>query len=382
MRLTGFENEPNNPNKNRRSAPRNQEAASEGVDLSQMATKKRRKKQRNKKRIAINCVAVLVIIGSLFSMGFSYVMDSRLFTRGQEETGNFEPTLTSASQDVTYFMIAGTHKGLTDTLMVACLDTKENKCSILQIPRDTYVSSEDTNNHGHKINAVYAHPRAGENPANALIRRINTNFALPVDHYIVVDMPAFPKIVDALGGIEVDVKKRIVYPGCGPIEVGLQTLNGEQAELFMRARKGGDYVLGDPDRVMAQRQFYMGLAKKMMEMSLSQMASLVNVLKDDVTTDMSVGEIMDYAQAVKQLTMDDMSIYAIPGESYDPGKGTANWISYYTVHRKALLELLTEKFNPYGVPIQLENLKIPERQNSGYETFDNGGSFSELSGGQ
>ena len=105
-------------------------------------------------------------------------------------------------------------------------------------------------------------------------------------------------------------------------------------------------------------------------------------MKDDVTTDMSVGEIMDYAQAVKQLTMDDMSIYAIPGESYDPGKGTANWISYYTVHRKALLELLNEKFNPYGVPIQLENLKIPEMQNSGYETFDNGGSFSELSGGQ
>ena len=94
--------------------------------------------------------------------------------------------------------------GRSDTLMIATLDPKKDQAALLSVPRDTRVKIKG---HGFdKINAAYAY--GGERLTQDTVENF---LGVDMDHYIIINTHAFQKIIDALGGIDIDVEKRMYY---------------------------------------------------------------------------------------------------------------------------------------------------------------------------
>ncbi|MGW3725452.1 LCP family protein [Streptomyces sp. NPDC000851] len=154
----------------------------------------------------------------------------------------------------------------TDSMMI--LHTGDNGPTLISLPRDsdveipTFVGSESgktyqgTGRHV-KLNAAYA-----EDGPELLVRTVEANTGLHIDHYVEIGFAGFANIVDAVGGVEIEIPKggmKDTKSGAD-FEAGKQTLNGEQALAFVRTR----YALAgsDLDRTKNQQKFLSALANQ------------------------------------------------------------------------------------------------------------------------
>ncbi|MER6338580.1 LCP family protein [Streptomyces tendae] len=151
----------------------------------------------------------------------------------------------------------------TDSMMI--LHTGDNGATLISLPRDSdveipsFVGSESgkkypgTGRHT-KLNAAYA-----EDGPELLVRTIEHNTGLRLDHYVEIGFAGFANIVDAVGGVEMDIPQDIKDKKSGAdFKKGKQTLNGEEALAFVRTR----YALAgsDLDRTKNQQKFLSALA--------------------------------------------------------------------------------------------------------------------------
>ena len=116
-----------------------------------------------------------------------------------------------------------------------------------------------------------------------------TNFGVTVDHSIIVSFDSFPKVIDALGGVDIELTN-------GEANVvgtygGLQHLNGEQALTYARIRK----LDSDFGRTNRQRTVLSALFESAKDMSLTELPGLINEVFPLVTTDMTNAEILSLA---------------------------------------------------------------------------------------
>ena len=269
-------------------------------------------KRKKIKRI-VNIVASIVLTVSVLLTG---VMGAGLWALGMDindetelEEGDFEKLFVSADSKVSYILVLGVdpQETLTDIIIVACIDHEKNTLNFLQIPRDTYIGDDVPTK---KVNAVYGNPRQGEARINALRRRLSSYFGIPLDHYVRFTIKGFANCIDSLGGITVNVETKNpsgidimnpftqIHERIGP---GVVTLTGPQAVGFVRKRTGvkDGYVKGDIDRIEAQREVYVSLAKKLQAMSTGQMVSVAKNCYSEIATDMSINQILGYAEEVK-----------------------------------------------------------------------------------
>ncbi|MFI5680909.1 LCP family protein [Streptomyces cellulosae] len=154
----------------------------------------------------------------------------------------------------------------TDSMMI--LHTGGNGDTLISLPRDsdveipTFVGSESgktykgTGRHV-KLNAAYA-----EDGPELLVRTVEFNTGLHIDHYVEIGFAGFANIVDAVGGVEIDIPKggmKDTKSGAD-FPAGKQTLNGEQSLAFVRTR----YALAgsDLDRTKNQQKFLNALANQ------------------------------------------------------------------------------------------------------------------------
>ncbi|GAA4992842.1 LCP family protein [Streptomyces hyderabadensis] len=153
----------------------------------------------------------------------------------------------------------------TDSMMI--LHTGDNGSTLISLPRDSdveipsFVGSESgkkypgTGRHT-KLNAAYA-----EDGPELLVRTIEHNTGLRLDHYVEIGFAGFANIVDAVGGVEMDIPQDIKDKKSGAdFKKGKQTLNGEEALAFVRTR----YALAgsDLDRTKNQQKFLSALASQ------------------------------------------------------------------------------------------------------------------------
>ncbi len=263
---------------------------------------------------------------------------------------------------------AGTARGkLTDVIMVAQLNLETGEVNILQIPRDTYVGT-DVSSTG-KINAVY-----GKSGMEGLAQVIYDRFKLPVDHYVNVIMDGFIRIVDAVGGVEIDVQESFTLEGY-TFKPGLQTLNGIQAEKFVRERHSRPG--SDIGRMNAQRQFLSAMFKKFKSLSLDQITSLVPVVMEEVTTDLNVKTVLSLAQVALKINEDDIHFYTVPGEGCYAPNGQSVW----SVHLEPLVEILNENFHPFDDPVSISELNLVELQNTTDVYDDNNSTVGDILNG-
>lgn len=153
----------------------------------------------------------------------------------------------------------------TDSMMI--LHTGSNGPTLISLPRDsdveipTFVGSESgktyqgTGRHV-KLNAAYA-----EDGPELLVRTVEYNTGLHIDHYVEIGFAGFANIVDSVGGVEIDIPQDIKDSKSGAdFKKGKQTLNGEEALAFVRTR----YALAgsDLDRTKNQQKFLSALANQ------------------------------------------------------------------------------------------------------------------------
>ena len=380
------------PSSQRSAAHTRNGSMGQDVNLSSMSTNRQRKS--NKKHpawlIATNVLLSLVLVFSSLALGGMTLLNSRFLQKSdidQEEDPNLglDEIVVSTSEKVSYFLVAGLDKSenLTDIILVVCYDLANNTANILQIPRDTFVGTDVVTG---KVNAVYGHARDGESKIKALIRCINKDFGLPIDHYVTTTIEGFRNIVDAVGGVEVNLPDELrVYSETDngknwyTIGPGKVTLNGEQAEGFIRHRSS--YAKGDGGRVEAQRLFYSGFAKKMTSLSFGQITNIAQSCFDDISTDMTLGKLLGYAQKASGIKMSDIEIEAVPGVAgmYSP---TGQTLSYYSVNKQQYVNLLNEKFLPYEEKlITVNDIEVPQlHSGDGPNYIEDGGSFEDLLG--
>ena len=348
----------------------NQNNNEETVDLYSFSNPKKKgttKRQRIKRAVNIAASIVLsisILLTAVMGAGI-WVLGQKINDDTEPEEGDFEKLTYSSDSKVSYILVVGVdpQETLTDIIIVACIDHEKNTLNFLQIPRDTYIGDDVPTK---KVNAVHGNPRKGEKQINALRRRLSSYFGIPLDHYVKFTVRGFANVIDALDGVTVNIET----PNSSGIDImnpftkkherigpGVTKLTGPQAVGFVRKRTGvkDGYVKGDIDRIEAQREVYVALAKKLQSMSPSQMVSIAKNCYSEVATDMSIGQILGYADEVKKISMDSMGIYAVPGQF-----ATYNRLSMWSPHKDEYIEIFNTYFNPYGVPITADDIQMIE----------------------
>lgn len=263
------------------------------------------------------------------------------------------PPNTGRANGVYNILVVGVDKVAlnTDTIFVVSMDTVNDKVSLMSIPRDTMSNVERKVK---KINAAYG--VGGKPNITQLKKEIKGLIGLDVDNYVVVNLDAFVEIIDAIGGVTLDVQQNMNYEDPYQnlsihINKGVQTLNGKDAIGFVRYRKG--YVEGDLGRVKAQQQFMEALAKQLIQPStLGKLPKLAGIVSENMKTDLTVGEMIWFGKQGLEVNIEEnMKMFILPGEAE-----MVQGLSYYLVNETETLAIVNANFNPYDQPITKLNL--------------------------
>ncbi len=223
----------------------------------------------------------------------------------------------------------------TDTIVVVSLDKKNKDVKVLSIPRDTRVR---IGGYGiQKINAAMAF-----GGADLAVKTVKEFLGVPIHNYVAVKLSGFRNIVDALGGVEMDIKQPMKYtdPAGGiyiNLSPGKQVLDGDKAEQFVRYRGYPDADIG---RIRAQQQFMEALIKQALRPStILKLPQIIEVVQKNVETDISPLELASLANFARQIKQEDIKMYMVPGE----GKYISG-ISYFIPYQEKLNEMIDEIF--------------------------------------
>ncbi|MER6948388.1 LCP family protein [Nonomuraea sp. NPDC000554] len=142
----------------------------------------------------------------------------------------------------------------TDSMMLLHIPAGSDKPTLVSLPRDSAVTIPGKGRN--KLNAAYA-----IGGPKLLVQTVETVTGVRIDDYMEIGFAGFVGIVDAVGGVEIDVRAAVDDPKAGlKLKKGKQVLNGAQALGYVRTRKGG--ALPDFERTKRQRQFLGAVVKK------------------------------------------------------------------------------------------------------------------------
>ncbi|MCL6450643.1 MAG: LCP family protein [Acetobacteraceae bacterium] len=223
----------------------------------------------------------------------------------------------------------------TDTVILASFDPKAKTVGLLSLPRDTRVAIPGRPTPEKLCHAnAYGHTQPGPDLGPQLVRETLEGFLhVPVHYYVRLDFRAFARVVDILGGVEVDVPQRMYYedPAQGlkiDLLPGRQVLDGEKALQFVRYRQYHDADLG---RIRAQQTFLKALFEKAFRLrNVFKVPALAVELARYVDTDLSVNEMITLGRWALELEPDDVSMEVLPGEAanlVDGGKEAAYFLA-------------------------------------------------------
>lgn len=286
----------------------------------------RKKKSKRKRRIALISLAVVCVL-MLGGIGaaWAYItqVDSSLRDDLDADLLN-SLAVTDSPSDPFYMLLIGADKSedrdasgefggsyRTDSMILARVDPQEKEVTLISVPRDTRVNIPG---HGEqKINAAYAF-----GGASLAVDTVSELAGVPISHYAEIDFDGFKAVVDALGGVEVDVPMEINDDMAGGhVDAGLQTLNGEQALILCRSRHNYDDIgNGDAIRAANQRLVLSAIMKKVMNSDVATITNTVSTLAEYVTTDYSVTGLIGLAQSMMGIDVSN-SVYtaAVPTTS-------------------------------------------------------------------
>lgn len=280
--------------------------------------------------------------------------DKRDFTNDQIIEGQF--TVLCLGFDET--------RSNSDVIMLFHFDIINDKINILQIPRDSFVP-DFTNSETGKINSVYTLGDENLIPIQRVVDAVRDTFGIPIDRYITTGCDDIVDMVDIIGGIPINLPEQVIYSYDKVLYPGEQVLNGEQAELFVRARKG--YNEGDIGRVKAQRIFLAAAMEKALDLGPIQLTKFLTEVynKGYIGTDLTLQEMSILSDFGSSIDLDDVTVHMVPGEATDYGD-----YSVWSIHKNATIDVINEYFRPYQPELSYDSLSITELIESDYYNTD------------
>ncbi len=293
--------------------------------------RKERRKRRSYKRLIILTVILLAVFSVVAAA--KYIVAHDQVSPGQ--SGMF------AVKNKMNVMIMGVDRraddvGRSDTLMVATIDQAADKASLLSVPRDTRVKIDG---YGFdKINAAYAY--GGHKLTKSTVENL---LGTEMKYYVLIDIHTFERLIDLIGGIDIDVEKRMYYEDPWDDDGGLvidfqpgeQHMDGKKAINYVRYRDGE----GDIGRIGRQQKFMKAVLAKLITPSIiMKLPEIVKEVNSSVETDMPISEMLALAKelpAIKNNGIDTDMVEGTPAYLQD--------ISYWLPNVKDLRKLMASK---------------------------------------
>lgn len=228
--------------------------------------------------------------------------------------------------------------GRSDSIMILTIDDKNNELKLSSIMRDSYVNIK-----GHGQDKI-THAYAFGGPELA-VNTLNQNFDLDIEHFITVDFTSLPKIIDEIGGIDVNITEGDLkyinnyisdinnINGSKSANIttpGVNHLNGNQALAYSRIRYDG----GDQMRTQRHRNVIEAIFNKVKRMPVTSYPSLLNELLPLAQTNLNSSEFMAIGTNIATMGVSNMNQYRLPCDAHSKGTNM-NGIYYMIFDKKA-----------------------------------------------
>ncbi len=214
----------------------------------------------------------------------------------------------------------------TDVLTLVTIDPISKTAALLSIPRDLYVPLPGLNEQD-RINTAYFWGEANRLPGSGpgyTEQTITYNFGVPVQRYAVIDFAGFKDVIDAIGGVDIDVPTEIVdyeYPTPDyrtevlRIPAGHIHMNGDLALKYVRTR----HQDSDFGRLQRQQQVLLAIRDKALSIgSLNKIPEALNAMGDSLQTDLTLPEILSLAKKWGQIPRENIHTYRIDETMVQP----------------------------------------------------------------
>ena len=310
-----------------------------------MGEKPTKKKMATWKKVIIGVVvAIIVIIAAGMGYVYSTLNKTNKVKLDNDSLGlNQNTQSTDKKDDIINIALFGLDApngevGRSDADLILTIDKKHHKLKLTSIMRDSYVDVKD---HGMtKLTHAYAYG----GPELAL-NTINTNFDLAIDKFITVNFTSLPKVIDKLGGVDINLTPGDLKYMNGYIKnldninktdspdinsTGMHHLDGTQALAYCRIRYDG----GDQRRTQRQRTVLQAVFKKMKDTSVTQYPAILNELLPLVTTNISANEFISLGKDIVDTGATQFEDLKVPCDKHEDGK-MIDGVYYMTYDLKA-----------------------------------------------
>lgn len=207
---------------------------------------------------------------------------------------------------------AGVDDGNTDMILYVHFNNETGEMKMLQIPRDTMVTTDRSVSGNYRINNIAKTQAADSNSMNmkALCEQVSNMYQLPIDGYMTIRLEMLVQLVDTFGGIELYVPREMDYKG-SHLDQGYQTLNGDACEFLLRTRH--IYPNGDIGRLNMQRQFYAALFRKLKSIgNIWDVARLTPAVLNYMETSLSASQLASFAVSMLKIDSSKIMICQMP----------------------------------------------------------------------
>lgn len=242
------------------------------------------------------------------------------------------------AEDVGYHALVNSFEGLSDTMLLIRFDPLSEKLTILSIPRDTRV---DLEGHGvQKINSAneYGGPALATEAISELLGGVK------IDKYVRLNIQGVEKLIDAIGGVTVNVPKDMKYNDFSQhlyidLKKGRQHLDGNKAVQFLRYRYD---AYGDISRIQRQQMLMRSVVEQALKpTTILKVPQILSVIQSHLDTDLTIKELMAVGGFAAKTERSNVQMIMLPGYFSGDGK-TA--VSYWLPDDSRIQEIMAQHF--------------------------------------
>ena len=248
-----------------------------------------------------------------------------------------------------YHELVNSFEGLSDTMLLLRFDPEREKLSVLSIPRDTRVYLD-----GYGVRKIN-HANEYGGPALTTAAASDLLGGIQIHRYVRVNVQGIEKLIDALGGVTVDVPKDMKYNDFSQhlyidLKKGRQHLDGDKAVQFLRYRYD---ALGDISRVQRQQMLMRSVVEQTLKpATIVKIPKILSVIQSHIDTNLTVQELMGLANFAANTKRSDVKMIMLPGGFSGDGRTE---VSYWLPDKKRIAKLMNQHFD---LPIHKDNYEL------------------------
>lgn len=322
------------------------------MDNSRVKKNRKSKKKKILRWVIATSIGLLLVSISYGSFAFFKVKnamdDSKVDLQRKNNRSELREEEVTFNKDTVSILLLGIEDysskkkdGRADTQIVMTLDPNTKKVHMVTIPRDTRVNIENAGEYSgiHRINSAYTYGElSGYGEAKLQVETVEKLLNIPIDHFVAINFEAFRDVVDALGGVTIDIKQgfweeNIYNKKKIHFKKGEAHLSGEEALAFVRMRKRVENVTYS--REERQRQFLKATVEQVLKTgTILKVGQLSDILGKNIETDLTFNDL--YALQKQYTKLNNLSINSIDIEGTDQ---LVNKVYYYIPDRQNLSEV-------------------------------------------